>query len=203
MDDLEKLIDKIEKNYSKITYKWEQNDKYVHINMKRKKVVDLLVDENLLSIILNYRDFINDISTELESTIHELNVVSEINCRIKTLNSIQFKIENYIENHEDGKISINKCLNDIFGVRIILKEELSFEEIDDFLKKRFNSIKCINSNKGDTYFATHVYFGKSSNSEFQWELQIWGLKNKESNLKSHARYKQEYTNWEKLNRKGE
>lgn len=48
-----------------------------------------------------------------------------INTRVKTHNSIEYKIENYRSNHEDGKIPINKCLNDLYGIRIILSEDIS------------------------------------------------------------------------------
>ena len=34
---------------------------------------------------------------------------SKVNIRAKAKNSIEYKMENYIKNHENGRIPINKC----------------------------------------------------------------------------------------------
>lgn len=62
----------------------------------------------------------------------------------------------------------------------------------------YPNLKCINSTKGK-YVATHIYFGNDDNTKFQWELQLWSKENLESNLLSHAKYKQDYIKWENTN----
>ena len=125
---------------------------------------------------------------------------SKINIRIKTRNSIEYKIQNYTKNHEDGKIPINKCLNDIFGIRLITKDNYSFDEIKIFMKNKYPKLKVIDSTKGQ-YKATHVYF-KEDNFSYQWELQIWNENDEEKNIYSHEIYKQDYAKWERENKGG-
>lgn len=148
--------------------------------MKRKRVEDIFEDEKLLNYIFNYRNFINLYSFELIQDLHKLGINSITSSRVKALNSIQYKIENYQVNHENGKIPLKKCLNDIFGFRIILEEEIDFEYIKNYVNSNFSDLKCISSIKGE-YKAVHIYFGNDDNTNFQWELQIWDRKNEVSN----------------------
>lgn len=113
-------------------------------------------------------------------------------------NSIEFKIENYIKNHEDGKIPINKCFNDLFGIRIICNEELSFDKIVKLINNKYSNLKCIDSSKNE-YKATHIYF-KKDNFTFQWELQVWNKTDEIRNINSHEKYKQDYIKWENENK---
>lgn len=100
--------------------------------------------------------------------------------------------------HEYGKIPINKCLNDLFGVRVILDSAVTFAQVDSFIKQEYGDLyRCVDSSNLD-YIATHVYF-KKDNFSFPWELQIWNECNRESNIASLARYKQGYTNWKQKN----
>ena len=117
---------------------------------------------------------------------------------VKNRNSIEYKIKNYIENHENGKITINKCLNDLFGIRIICKDQIDFSQINHLVKEKYDKLKCIDSSKIE-YKATHIYF-KQSNFEFQWELQIWNEDDEINNIRSHEKYKQDYVRWEKENK---
>jgi hypothetical protein len=85
------------------------------------------------------------------------------------------------------------------GVRIILKENLDFDEVIDYINRNYQILKCTNASKNG-YKAVHIYYGRDDNFGFQWELQIWNKRNETSNLISHAKHKQEYTNWEERNR---
>ena len=73
---------------------------------------------------------------------------------------------------------INKCFNDLFGVRIIFNYDFSFDDINNVFEKIKSdydiNLKCIDSSKKD-YVATHIYF-KIDNYNFPWELQIWSKK---------------------------
>ena len=125
---------------------------------------------------------------------------SKVNIRTKAKNSIEYKIKNYIENHENGKVSINKCFNDLFGIRIICEKELSYRKISDFINNKYSDLKCIDSSKKD-YRATHIYF-KKNNFSFQWELQVWNKVDEINNIESHEKYKQDYVRWENENKGG-
>lgn len=132
-----------------------------------------------------------------------MNLKSEINSRVKAQNSIEYKIYNYMtEKHEYGKVSLNKCFNDLYGIRIIFKDDVEYKDIKRFINEEYKGkLKCYNASKGE-YVATHIYF-KKDNYSFQWELQIWNKSNYETNIISHEHYKQSYTKWEKENKGGE
>lgn len=117
-----------------------------------------------------------------------------ISIRIKTQNSIEYKIEKYMVNLEKGMVPVNKCLNDLVGIRAFVSDDVSHEEIRKHIKDSHPELKCIDSSKAD-YIATHVYF-KTDNFSFPWELQIWRNEDREDNFKSHKQYKQEYVKWE-------
>ncbi len=112
--------------------------------------------------------------------------------------TIEFKIENYIKNHENGKVPISKCFNDLFGIRIICNKELSFAEVSNLVNTKYNNLKCIDSSKNE-YKATHIYF-KKDNYAFQWELQVWNKQDEANNINSHEKYKQDYVKWENENK---
>ena len=128
--------------------------------------------------------------------------------RVKLKNSIEDKIDNYIKNHEEGKVSVNKCINDIYGVRIIFNENIEYDDIKKYIdiKNKESTLdlklKCTDATKPkENYVATHIYF-KKGNYSFQWELQIWDKMHEQTNIISHEKYKQDYTIWEKENRGG-
>ncbi len=201
LEDLDKLISFVKKEYKVLNLKWEKSNYYTEINLKNNKVLNLLNNEKILHTIFNYREFINEHNIQLVNDFKQFNNEKvKINTRTKTKNSIEFKMKNYIQNHEDGKVSINKCFNDIFGIRIICLEELTYEQISKFMNYKYRDLKCINSSKQE-YKATHIYF-KQDNYKFQWELQIWNKKDEINNINSHEKYKQEYIKWEKENRGG-
>ena len=166
--------------------------------MNKKLVYDLYNNPEKLLTIFIYRNFVLDADFNPSLLFSNLNLKSKIFSRIKTINSIQYKIENYYKNHLQGKIPINKCLNDIVGVRIILEEDITLFQIFEWLKQEFPELKVIPAYRNE-YKAIHVYFGKGNSYLFQWELQIWLQKDSYTNLTSHQTYKQEYIKWEKNN----
>lgn len=198
MNDLEKLILFIQKNYDRINDNWKKSNKYFSLNMKRTKVQDFNKNESLLNYIFDYRNFINENVIEMMRDIQYSKFHNIVNSRVKALNSIQYKIDNYNKNHENGKIPIKKCLNDIFGLRMIFEEDIDYDKIKTLLSNKFPNLKCIESIRG-SYQAIHIYFGNDNNKNFQWELQLWDKKHEKSNLESHAKYKQDYTKWEMEN----
>lgn len=201
LKELEKLISFIQAEYIEFNEKWQRSDNYTKINLKNNQVCDLLEDREMLNTIFNYREFINENNIQLSLDFKQFNnEKAKVNTRAKTKNSIEYKIKNYIQNHEEGKIPINKCLNDLFGIRIICTEEITNEQIKEFVENKFKDLKCIDSSKQE-YKATHIYF-KQDNYNFQWELQVWNKIDETNNINSHEKYKQDYVKWEKENKGG-
>ena len=197
LEELNKLIIFIDQEYSRLSNEWKEKEIYIQINQKNKLVKDINKDEKILNSIFNYRLFINKKHLDLKVNLNQLGLLSEVNSRVKAQNSIEYKIYNYMsDKHEFGKIPLNKCFNDIYGIRIIFINNVKYEDIKEFIEDKYKGkLKCYDASKGN-YKATHIYF-KKDNYSFQWELQIWNKENEKSNIISHEKYKQEYTKWEK------
>lgn len=201
MKELENLIDFIQKEYIELTNKWENSPYYSKINWKNTLVCDMLENKELFDAVIWYRDFINGNIIQLLMDFKQFNTnIAKVNIRAKAKNSIEYKIENYMKNHEDGKVPVNKCFNDVFGIRIICSNEIKNEQITQIVNEKYKKLKCIDSSKKD-YKATHIYF-KKDNYSFQWELQIWNKTDEINNIKSHEKYKQDYVRWENENKGG-
>ena len=201
MIELEKLINFIIEKYDEINLEWEKNENYNQLNMKKIQVADVYIDKEKLNYIFNYRNFINDKFSYIFNELQQIGFLGNVTSRVKALNSIQYKIENYKLNHENGKIPLKKCLNDLLGFRIVLLNDIDYNSVKSYIKDIFPSLKCIKSTKKE-YDAVHIYFGNENNKKFQWELQLWNKSKEKTNLKSHAEYKQDYTKWESRNNKG-
>ena len=199
-NDLKDLIDYIQSVYTSITDEWAHRA-HATVNMRKSTVSKVDMHSAVYDNISDYVQLLNEKSSGITlqlSSICSCNVTA----RVKTQNSIDYKIKNYkTKRHEFGNVPINKCINDLLGIRIILETPLSFEEIHSFIEEVYNGkYKCINSSKLD-YKATHLYF-IANNQSFPWELQIWNKSDAERNFASHQKYKQEYTTWEKESKKG-
>lgn len=162
---------------------------------------NILEDKELLDTIISYRDFINENIIQLLMDFKQFNTdTAKVNIRAKAKNSIEYKIENYIKNHENGEVPINKCFNDLFGIRIICSNKIENEQIMQLINTKYKNLKCIDSSKKE-YRAIHVYF-KKDNFTFQWELQVWNKVDEINNIRSHEKYKQDYVRWENENKGG-
>lgn len=199
-EDLRDLIDFIQPEYTKITNEWLCSTQR-KINLKNHLVADISTDGLIYKNIMEYVKWLSERSAGITLQLKKI-CDCEVRARVKAQNSIEFKIQNYkTEKHERGKIPINKCLNDLYGCRIVLREPLTYGEIHSFIDECYQyRYRCINSSKFD-YKAVHMYF-KESNHAFPWELQIWNTQDAERNIKSHNEYKQAYTAWEKEVKEG-
>lgn len=203
LEELNILLDSIKAQYKQLYLEWKQSELYVPINQRKKLVKDIKNDNEILNVILDYRLFLNENHLDIKIAFDKLNLQSEVNSRVKAQNSIEFKINNYMtDKHEYGEVALNKCLNDLYGIRIIFNENVEYNDIKTFIDEKYNGkLKCYDASKGD-YVATHIYF-KEDNYSFQWELQIWDVAHYKSNIISHEYYKQDYTKWEEENKGGE
>lgn len=135
------------------------------------------------------REFLTPLSEETFS----------LSYRVKTIDSILDKIERYDTNPRLlGNTPVNKCLNDVCGVRLIAKHAVSTNEIVKYMGDDHPELKILDSSKMKDgmvrYIATHIYF-KESNYHYPWELQIWSEEDSEMNFKSHKEHKEAYVNW--------
>lgn len=199
-DELKALIEYIQSVYTDVTFEWldAANTK---INLKKSQVSQIDVDGTIYKSIMGYVQFLNERSAGISLQLSSV-CSCQVTARVKAQNSIEYKIQNYkTEQHEFGKVPINKCVNDLFGVRIFLETPLTFDEIRAFIDDTYQGkYRCIDSSKFD-YKAVHIYF-KENNYSFPWELQIWNKHDADSNFASHKKYKQEYTTWEKESKEG-
>lgn len=199
-DQLKGLIDYIQSAYTEITDEWLRGAS-AKINLKKSQVSDIDADGTIYRSIMEYVQLLNEKSAGITLQL-SFACSCKVTARVKAQNSIEYKIQNYkTDRHGFGKVPINKCINDLFGVRIILEVPLTFAQILAFVEKTYQGkYKCIDSSKHD-YKAVHLYF-KENNQSFPWELQIWNRCDVESNFASHRKYKQEYTTWEKESKEG-
>lgn len=199
-DELKNLIDYIQTAYTKITDEWLSGSS-VPKSLKKSLVADIELDGLIFKSIVEYIQLLNEKSADI--TLPLASVCSyPVTSRVKAQNSIESKIQNYkTEQHERGRIPVNKCINDLFGVRIILQTPLTFEEVRAFIHSAYQDrYRCVDSSKLG-YKAVHIYF-KENNRSFPWELQIWNSCDADGNFASHKKYKQEYTTWEKERQEG-
>lgn len=200
LDELRNLIDYIQNEYNAITDYWLRIT-HSDINLKRSRVCDIEIDGDIYSGILEYVRLLNERSAAITLKLPSV-CARQVSARVKAQNSIEYKIGNYkTSKHGFGEVAINKCINDLFGARIILESPKTFEEIYAFVQDSFETkYKCIDSSKGN-YKAVHLYFNRD-NTTFPWELQIWNSCDVEANFTSHKQYKQEYTTWESKIKEG-
>ena len=199
-DELKDLIDYIQSAYTEVTDEWLRSTS-AKTNLKKSQVADIDADGAIYRSIMEYVQLLNDRSADI--TLQLSGVCScMVTARVKAQNSIEYKIQTYkTDRHEFGRVPINKCINDLFGVRIFLEAPLTFDEIYAFIADTYQGqYRCIDSSKLD-YKAVHLYFRKN-NQSFPWELQIWNMCDADSNFASHKKYKQEYTTWEKESKEG-
>ena len=185
--------------HNEVSLKWVQFSEekgIILFNQKSTRVADI-EEKNLMPVIKQYTSFLNSCIevTQFDRTDREFT----INNRIKSANSIEEKYDDYLKREEEGKVSINKCFNDLFGIRAIIEcDELTHTDICNEMKKA--GLKCekkdeIHKEYNHRYRATHIYF-KRDNRTFNWELQIWRSADEKENQISHTHHRYEYKKWE-------
>lgn len=157
-----------------------------------------LIDNMFYRLIKSYMNELEifTVTNDLEFDYTEL----DLRTRIKQNESVVNKLQYYrIGKAGKGAFNLNKCLNDLFGIRIIIEgfdhNCRYFKDMCDGLNLEYNNrIRMMNSSKND-YKATHIYIYGEKNNYFPWELQVWNKNDMSSNVVSHALHKQEYTAW--------
>lgn len=193
------ITNKINTLHETTSKEWikKQESKY---NLKSKQVRHICSEKT--TIEQYFLDYMNLYCNELmmvqfSDVLMELSSEYNLTTRIKHPDSRISKMLHYrFYKKEQGSVNLNKCLNDLFGLRIIVNDFNHNEENVGHLNKLLEkgNIKVHNSCKHE-YKATHLYFNNSNNQFFPWELQIWNSVDFETNMKSHAEHKQGYTKW--------
>lgn len=205
-NDLESAILKINVFYNKLSTEYTGEI----FNFRKEKVKNVIDDDSIIkdtyqNIFDNYRQFLIDnqlslytLNFDLEN-MFDADDLYKINERIKAANSIYEKIRRYCDKKEKGDISLNKCLNDFFGIRIIftdlIENEQNILKILEELKKSGIIRKYYIRNDG-AYSGIHITLNGNDNLRFPWELQLWDKSKFESNMNAHELHKEmtKYTN---------
>ena len=135
---------------------------------------------------------------EKKSISKEFEILS-FETRIKNISSIFAKIYFYNNSKDEkGKVCINKCLNDLYGIRIAVPY-MFFNKLTNFINvfKKENNLKWkyYDASKNG-YRAMHLYV-YNNNKQVRWEIQFWLKRDYTNNRIAHAKHKQAYTTWEK------
>lgn len=172
------------------------------INYRSKRIDHLYKDTQLSNKFINYyKIYIKRISDLSDSYIIE-NLTDEycqlrLRVRDKETRSLKEKISRHMQSKTEGKIAIQKCINDLLGFRIITDSDYrnnnEFKNICKELKKNKIIYNFYTRSDGD-YKAIHLYFKNKSNMYLPWELQIWNKNHVRDNKKSHKIHKKNYLN---------
>ena len=191
--------------YNSIDNSLTINNKVINLRNEEIKKVSIDYDFeyyfNFFSAISDYRERLKQkiSQSSLDFLLLELKIDDfTVESRIKNINSIFSKIYQYINiKKEHGSVAINKCINDLFGLRIIVPltsiEELHKTVVQLAEKNKWHC-RITNASKSE-YKAIHMYLLKD-NYSLPWEVQFWLTKDDGHNRESHAKYKQAYTSWE-------
>lgn len=198
-EDYKKIFQIIYNKHHKYCENWLKNinvdDK---INLSSNLICDIYCPEN--GVKKFFIDYMNSYYEELPNLYVDILDENDRECkfairgRTKSMESIIYKV--VVKNkNENGKFPINKCLNDLLGLRII---DNGYDNNIEYIKQCLNELKdqgynikhMTRNNKG--YKAYHIYFKGTCNNVFPVELQIWDKKDELNNIESHKIYKQRY-----------
>ena len=199
MDKIREQVDIFIGLHSAIQDFWFQkleNNAKERLNFNKLKVKNYILD--ILEYIYNYRNTLSLYAPFLNEILNNCNISRT---RIKEMLSMDQKVKNYMLGELHGEVIFNKCLNDIFGARIIIKDDIDFKILSQYLRDEFkDKIKLTDADKVVGYKARHIYV-RSAPGHFQWEMQIWHECDEKRNVELHEQYKRGYITqlkeWEK------
>lgn len=175
-----------------------QENRKISFNQKNITVAKLKENGSYYKDIMEYHAFLNTKNLSLYKELEKfLKKGISVSSRVKNHNSILSKIERYGQQFGESSVPLNKCLNDLYGARIIVPDELYdtiVETLQQMAEDNSNMLKSRNADKDD-YKAHHLNI-KYNNTSYPWEVQVWKKYDEENNYISHSKYKQEYTKWE-------
>lgn len=169
-------------------------DKYpCTMNFNKLQLSEAIKSNVFITTSLNYMKFMSDNSFCDEMVkLYSL----DVRRRVKTIDSLHNKMEQYLANSNiQGKVIINKSINDLIGVRFLVKDlNDHLDDYIDFLKylKNNNIITdiyrpYIKNKDTSRYIGLHVYL-KDNNHHFPWEIQLWDPRSVEDNYSEHDKH---------------
>lgn len=133
---LKSLVNTIYGLHKDINASWKQYAEKEQIplfNQSKKQVCDIPDNCELMEIIQRYVGYLNANIDRVE--IDDTQFGFAVSKRVKNPNSIEEKANDYIRyGKTKGKVSINKCFNDLFGVRAVVDcEDLPYQKLNSEL----------------------------------------------------------------------
>lgn len=200
---IEKAIRDINGIHEELSESYFTNE-FESINLKKHRIETVISSDGIKPVFLEYlHEYQTSLNTVMACSDFEYDYEdNDGRIRVKQRESVQNKLLYYYKTNSDGKIPLQKCLNDLLGFRLIFEDfdssTLEFEEMMNRLKNELSLMKWYSRDDG-SYKATHVYFKNGNNIYFPWELQIWNSHDSDANETSHAEHKakRNYINWPK------
>lgn len=164
----------------------------VKINLS-KSISKTTASNGFFKMIVDYTEFLTQ-EYLTSDNFFNLTINYGLRSRVKLRESILIKLKKYQTNElNSGSLSMNRCLNDLIGMRVILN---GIEGSESCVRSELNELKQLGiisrwyfREDGD-YQGYHCYF-KLDNNSFPWELQIWDTKWQTKNLEDHKRHEAE------------
>ncbi|HDR7837233.1 TPA: hypothetical protein QCY33_003475 [Bacillus toyonensis] len=180
---------------------------FLNFNKKQvRQVTDIIEEREVFFLKDKFNSLIKSYMNELKPLTIDFEMEYkyekfDFRSRGKQFDSIMNKLKYYRVGKQGngvfGAFNLNKCLNDLFGIRIVIENFdhncKRFYQLCEELRIK-HRIRVMDSSKHD-YKATHIYFHGESNQYFPWELQIWNANDCKSNDISHGIHKRAYTEW--------
>lgn len=179
---IKQLISEINRLHSEFSNDYFETGKIDKINLSR--TITQVSVPHIYRCRLTLHESINDY-------LMTANINIQYFYRVKTRESIDDKIARY--SIREDQYPVNNWLNDIFGVRIILKAD-EIISVMDFLDDWQDELSLKNWYLRDKegYRGLHIDFKNKNNFYFPWELQIWDAEDLQSNIKNHEKFKRNF-----------
>lgn len=167
------------------------------INFKRRRIRELDLSNSsgleLMLYVVLYRTYIA--KSFPSSILMYFDSIGIRRSRIKEKISLMDKIYKNIvyDQNKTSYIYITRCINDIFGARVIVDQIADAEGLINDIAKEFPNLRVTDATKATGYKAIHIYTNPTKGS-LPWELQIWQACDEENNTNLHAVYKRGYIN---------
>lgn len=204
--ELEKSIITLNEVHKKFSQEFYQENNFDY-NLRRMDV-KLAFNERVFSLkFLNYIEAYITKLSDYTAVNDQLDSISALNLgdfrtRIKQKDSVLNKLVAYRDQKEkvNGGLIMQKCLNDLFGARLVISD---FDYND---KKMLQCVKRLSDDlplmrfyfrNKEGYKGLHIYFKNKNNHYFPWELQLWNADDEKNNEFAHKKHKSKraYISW--------
>lgn len=191
-DSLIRLINNILELHGGIERKWLdylRKEKIQLVNFNATNVCEITENDKLKKYVYEYINFMNKISILMTACL-DYTIIDRT--RVKERLSVDQKIYSYCNRAERGRVIVHKCLNDLYGIRVVMEGSVDCNGLMLELKKKFpEKVRITNATKKEGYKGVHVYT-PAAKGHFKWELQIWDRESYDNNILLHENHKRHY-----------